>query len=369
MSTIGSRLPIRRPIFWFVALGLALSALILSWSFTSPNSHRRQIEEATFRTPLPARPAESGSTIRTIVDSDDEPEDVDGILANPAFTEPALASLRPKEPDLQLIDASPLGPLPRIAEDGRRPLQTYARPYDAGDANPKIAIVVTGLGLQADATNASFHLPGAVSLMFSPYADDLPALFERARLAGHEVLMELPMEPEDYPTSDPGPHTLRASGTVDANLERLTWILSRAQGYFAVGGHGGAFADSPEAIPVMRALAGRGLGMVEIDGEGLALAGEEVDLPYLSAPDWIDGTPSADAIDQALAELEAGARQDGSAIGIAEPYPITLKRLVEWATTLEGRGLSLVPASAIMLERAEPAGDGDEDASLARSDN
>ena len=30
----------------------------------------------------------------------------------------------------------------------------------------------------------------------------------RAREAGHEVLLEVPMEPFDYPDNDPGPQTL-----------------------------------------------------------------------------------------------------------------------------------------------------------------
>jgi polysaccharide deacetylase 2 family uncharacterized protein YibQ len=369
MSTIGNLLPIRRPVFWVVAVCLVLATLPLVWSFSS-SGNTLSNDKVSLVVALPLRPPAAGDTIRTITsNSDVGADDVAGSPANPAFTTPSLDPLKPNEPDLQLVDASPLGPLPRIAEDGRRPMQVYARSFDQSDARPKIAIMVTGLGLQADSTNATFHLPGAVSLMFSPYGEELPSLFERARLAGHEVLLELPMEPGDYPTNDPGPHTLRASGTVDANVERLNWVLSRAQGYFAVGGQGGAFAESPEAAPIMKAIAERGVGFIEIDGSALSSFRSNAGLVHISTPNWIDETPTADAIDEKLGELEALARRDGIALGVAEPYPITLQRLVEWTATLEQRGIALVPASSLLLGVNGVLVEGDQASSVAQSEN
>lgn len=351
MSTVGRRSPVRKLMAWGLALGLPLLG-ILAMFWTPSFGAIRKSSDVSLSQSIPPRPPSPGETLRAAFTPDPNAPAVDGELANPAFTAPTLDPLKPNEPDLELVDASPFGPLPRIGDDGRQPLQTYARPYDRRDERPKVAIMVTGLGPQADATNATFHLPGAISLMFSPYTEDLPAYFERARLAGHEVLLELPMEPPDYPASDPGPHTLRASGTVDANIERLNWVLARAPGYFAVAGRGGAFADSQEAGPVMRELAAKGVGMIEIDGAGLTGASDAADLAYLSAPNWIDDTPSVQAIDQALAELEAKAIEQGRAIGVAEAYPVTLRRLVEWTADLEERGIALVPVSAILLEES-----------------
>ena len=370
MATIGDLLSIRRPYFWISAIGFLLASLLLIWSLTSMNKASSR-GKASWDVVLPSRPPAAGDTIRTIIEDADsaQGESIEGPPANPAFTTPALDPLKPNEPDLQLVDASPLGPLPRIAEDGRRPLETYARPYDGNDTRPRIAIMVTGLGLQADATNATIHLPGAVSLMFSPYTEDLPTLFERARLAGHEVLIELPMEPSDYPTNDPGAHTLRASGTVDTNLERLNWVLSRAQGYFAVGGQGGVFAASPEAPPMMQALAERGLGMVEIDGDSLGKVGAEADLAYLSTAIRIDDPPTADSINQVLANLEVKAKREGAAFAVAEAYPVTLKQLVSWSADLEQRGIVLAPVSAILFKQQAGLNNEDQKPSIAQSDN
>jgi polysaccharide deacetylase 2 family uncharacterized protein YibQ len=260
--------------------------------------------------------------------------------------------LAPAPPDPSLIENGPFGPLPRIGLEGRRPLLAYARPFDLDQATPRIAILVTGLGLQAEITDTAIALPAVVSLQFSPYGLDLPALIERARGAGHEVLIELPMEPLDYPASDPGPHTLLAEAPVADNLERLDWLLARAAGYVALGGSGDRFATSAAADPVLSVLAERGLGIVETSGFALAAAAERTGLPHVGTSGPIDEEPSVLAIDYALAALEAEAAATGSAVGIAQAYPVSLERIRLWADTLDDKGLVLAPVSALLIERA-----------------
>lgn len=376
MSTIGSLLPIRGNLLVLCLAGGALAATAIGFRWFGGAGELRQVASASFEQPLPQQPSNSASTAPVSINSSNEVVSQDTELpssppANPEFTQPEIADIKPSAPNLDLVDASPSGPLPRISNDGRLPLTTYARPFDTEDERPKIAIIVTGLGPQIDATNASFHLPAAISLSFSPYTEDLPSLFERARLAGHEVLLELPMEPDNYPTDDPGPHTLRASGTSDANLERLIWVLSRAPGYFAVAGSSGAFGKSPEAAPIAKEIASKGLGFIEIDGNKLEGQADNADLAYITTQQWIDETPSADAIKNALADLEAKAKAEGGAIGVAEAYPITLQHLVDWSAELNSRGILLVPVSAILIERQEQLGGDDQDSgsNVAQSQN
>ncbi len=125
-------------------------------------------------------------------------------------------------PDQRLVEESRFGPLPRIGLDGARPADVYARPLmtSAAKANaPRIALVVGGLGLSATATQAAIaDLPGVVTLAFAPYGKDLAARVAEARAQGHEVMLQLPMEPIDYPQTNPGPHTLLASASVAENI-------------------------------------------------------------------------------------------------------------------------------------------------------
>ncbi len=115
-------------------------------------------------------------------------------------------------PDPGLVEKSPDGPLPIIGKDGRQAWQVYARPFDSGDKRPRLALIITGLGLdRALSQAATDRLPGGVTLGFDPYAADVKDAINQARGLGHEILLGLPMEPLDYPRQDPGPLTLLAA--------------------------------------------------------------------------------------------------------------------------------------------------------------
>ncbi len=267
-----------------------------------------------------------------------------------------------------LTEDGPFGPLPRIGQDGRRPFLAYAHPFNFEDPRPKVAVLVLGLGLQAELTETALRLPGEISLQFTPYAANLAAAFERARRAGHEVLLDLPMEPLDDRVSDPGPQTLRSDNSTAENLKRLSWVLARAPGYVAVAGGGARFAASPAAPPVLDVLAQRGLAMIEVGSGELAAGARTVGLPYASVATAIDADPSSVAIDHALAALEAEALRRGSALGVVEGYPVSLERLRLWAATLEDKGLALAPVSALVIEQSGLAAEVPEDGrELSRS--
>jgi polysaccharide deacetylase 2 family uncharacterized protein YibQ len=254
--------------------------------------------------------------------------------------------------DFTLTEDGPFGSLPRIGSDGRRPFIEYARPFNFEDARPKVAVLLLGRGLQVELFDAALALPGPISLQLSPYAPDLPALVERARDAGHEVLLDLPMEPADHSASDQGPYTLLADNSSDENLERLNWLLARAPGYIAVAGGGPRFAGSAHVGDVLEVLARRGLALIELGASHLKSAAAAAGLPYASAPPPIGQDPSALSIDDALAGLEAKAMAGGSALGVVQGNPASLERLRVWAATLHGRGLVLAPVSAVLIEQA-----------------
>ncbi|MBS0273663.1 MAG: divergent polysaccharide deacetylase family protein [Proteobacteria bacterium] len=255
--------------------------------------------------------------------------------------------------DPGLIEPTPAGPLPRIADDGRSPMNAYAPPVP-NVQGPRIAIVVTGLGVSAKATQAAIaNLPAAITLAFLPYADDVQRWVSEARRRGHEVLLEVPMEPYDFPDSDPGPHTLRASSGEDSNIDRLTWSLTRFTGYAGVTNLLGArFMADPSALePVMTFLARRGLVFFDAGPVSRSSApdvAKRIGAPYVQSATNIDAIQTGMEIDQRLSELEARARLNGSAAGTAFVYPVTIERLTSWAQGLSGRGFVLVPASAIV---------------------
>ena len=245
-----------------------------------------------------------------------------------------------------LTTPSPNGPLPVVAADGRTPFQVYARPFK-GNGKPKIALVVGGLGLNASTTRKAIeNLPPEVTLSFVPYADGLQGWIDLARANGHEVLLEIPMEPMDYPENDPGPYTLLAQSQAGEIDKRMEWLLSRAQGYFGVTNYlGGRFLASDAGVAAFSGtLKKRGLAFVD---DGQAKAGSPGGPPRASADRVVDDQLSPEAIDRQLLALEAAALQRGQALGSGFAYPVTVQQISRWADGLDRRGYQLAPASAM----------------------
>ena len=255
--------------------------------------------------------------------------------------------------DPALVENTPQGPLPRIADDGRRPMQGYAAPAMAG-AKFKIAIVVSGLGLSSTATKAALDsLPPSVTLGFAPYAGDVGQWVAEARQHGHEILLEIPMEPFDFPDSDPGPHTLRAGQEEDANIQRLTWAMTRFTGYAGVTNLLGQrfLSDSAALSPALTYLNRRGLYFFDNGAASQSVVptvAGQVGMPAVQSGAALDSIQTALEIDRRLSELETQARANGSAVGSAFLYPVSVARIASWAKGLQSRGFVLVPVSAIV---------------------
>ena len=267
------------------------------------------------------------------------------------------ASPLARAPIAGFFETTPSGPLPIIAQDGRKPAQAYARPFTLAPNRPAIAVIVGGLGFNARATTQAIEeLPPEITLSFVPYADNLQTWIDRARAHGHEVMIELPMEPFDPDADDTGPLTLLASASRQQNLARLNALLARAAGYFAVTNYQGArFATSAQASrPVAESLHQRGVSLITTGiGQRTALtnAADSVGVATSAADRIIDVRRDAEAIDEQLLNLEALALQNRTAIGAGFAYPLTMEQVSRWASRINERGYQLAPASAILNAR------------------
>jgi hypothetical protein len=268
-------------------------------------------------------------------------------------------------PDRRLVEKSRYGLLPRIGADGARPADVYARPPLLSEklpaGAPRVALVVSGLGLSESGTmDAIERLPGAVTLAFAPYGPDLERDATRAREAGHETLLQLPMEPFDFPANNPGPHTLLSGAAATENIDNLHWLMTRFAGYVGVMNFLGAkFTADPAALTtVLGDVAARGLLYLDDGTSPRSLARDvaaKLNLRAGGADVVIDADPSPQAIDAALIKLEAQARANGLAIGVAAALPVSVEHVARWAHSLEARGLALIPVSAVVSRGPGPA--------------
>jgi polysaccharide deacetylase 2 family uncharacterized protein YibQ len=259
--------------------------------------------------------------------------------------------------DPRLLEKSRYGMIPVVA-DGLKPFTVYAADADRAKAAkmPVVAIIIGGLGVgAAKTTDAIMKLPPAVTLAFTPYGADPTKLAERARAQRHEILLQIPMEPFDYPDNDPGPQTLLTSLAAEQNLDRLYWHLSRFQGYAGIANFMGARFVSTDAVmqPIIREAAKRGLGYLD-DGStprsvAPALAAGQA-MPFAKADLAIDAVPTSAEIDRTLIKLETLAKERGIAVGVASALPISIERIAAWVKTLDSRGILLVPLTTAMLK-------------------
>ena len=266
-------------------------------------------------------------------------------------------------PDPRLVEKGRFGSLPRIGSDGARPSEVYARPLVTSPAlkpeAPQIALVLGGMGLNPVATSAAVQsLPGAVTMGFAPYGADLETQVAHARDEGHEVILQVPMEPFDR-ADIPGPHTLLSGAEPAQNLEHLRWLMSRMTGYIGVANFLGAkfTGRADDLSPVLREVASRGLIYFDDGTSSQSLAASlapGLGSAAVRADVVIDATPRSDAIDAALNRLESLARSKGVAIGYAAGLPGAIDPIARFARGLEKRGIALVPLSVAVGRSAGP---------------
>jgi polysaccharide deacetylase 2 family uncharacterized protein YibQ len=282
-----------------------------------------------------------------------------GDAADASASAETLAVLMPPEIPLSssaepgLIEQSSFGPLPRVAPDGARPREAYARRAGiVGEGASAIVIVVGGLGLSQTGTqDAIAMLPEDVTLAFAPYGSSLQRWVDEARSEGHEVILQVPLEPRNYPQENPGEHTLLVSADGGANRQDLHWIMSRMTSYAGVMNYMGARFTSDERalVPFLGEIGERGLYYLD-DGTSLAsltsAVGEALRVPVITADLVVDADRSPGAIQRELAALESMALTSGLAVGVASAFPESVDAIAGWIANAEARGLVIVPASA-----------------------
>jgi polysaccharide deacetylase 2 family uncharacterized protein YibQ len=252
----------------------------------------------------------------------------------------------------KLVEKAEAGELPIIGADGTKPWNYYAKPFTRKGSQPMIAIIITGIGQNKKVAEKAMALPENFTLSLSPYAKNVGSWASSARLTAHEKLIDLPMEPSNYPASDPGPHGLVINKGLKENELRLQWALARFTGHLGVvTPQNEVFTANNEAFRVvLQSLSNRGLLVVmgrepaKTDTKDMI---ESSNTAYVIADMLIDEEFTAPSIQTRLVALEQLAKKRGYAVGIAQATPLTIEQLRTWSERLAEKGIVLVPVSAV----------------------
>ena len=324
-----------------IAMTPAVTVEVLADDETAPkNSSKEQSQAKDQR-------IEDGSD-KTIMEKSEKPKDTSG------DRDALVGIIFP-----HITEETEDGPLPIIAADGRQPWLEYSRGFKRADRKPRIALIVTNLGLSATYTKAALKLlPEDITLSFSHVAPRLKSWIREARQKGHEVLMDIPMEPLGFPKNDPGRATLLTSSNEVENLNRLEHVMKKAGGYVGLLGTLGTkfMLHSETFLPILKTIKQRGLIYVDSRSTSRSLGPElasSIQLPRAFNNIFIDKEPSNQKIKDKLDELEKIALKKRFAVGIAQPFPLTIEILSQWAEKLKAKQISLAPITAVVDKQSQ----------------
>ena len=224
--------------------------------------------------------------------------------------------------------------------------------YVEPDGRPMLAIVFDDLGVDKARTQAAIKLPAPLTMSFLPYAEALGEQADAARLAGHEIWMHVPMEPNKA-NIDPGPKVLLTGSAPAELLNNLAWSLDRFDRYVGINNHMGSrfTANLAEMHVVMQELNRRGLAFLDSltssQSQG-RLAALTTGVAFAARNIFLDHQDDVAKIKEQLSKLETLAIRQGHAIAIAHPRDRTLETVKIWLESLDNKGLLLVPVSALL---------------------
>ncbi|MEJ2520607.1 MAG: divergent polysaccharide deacetylase family protein [Desulfuromonadales bacterium] len=195
-----------------------------------------------------------------------------------------------------------------IVEQSRRPqiIVHFLPPRPELPAGPLMTIIMDDLGRSLATAEALIALPEPVTFAILPNEPLATQVADRAHAAGHEVMMHLPMEPED----------------IGLSFLPLSHILERMVDYrLFQAGMTICYADIADVATV-----------------------------------FLDNVADVDAILREISRLEDKARRNGLAIGICHPYPETLEALRRALPLARRRGITVVPMTVLLQKQAMAQG-------------
>lgn len=311
-----------------------------------------------------------GLLIVTVVGFDDRPLPPPGPSAYDTPAPPMLPSATRPAPPVTVAKRRET-PSPRDeTEPGRAepaPVSRKAVPLPAWQrfaavhgptlGRPMIAVIVDDMGVDRKHSARAIHLRGPLTMSFLTYAIGIRGQAAAARRAGHEIMIHVPMQPDDA-SAYAGPKSIRLDLPVAELRRRIDWALGRLDDYVGINNHMGSrfTADGRGMAMVLGEVKRRGLLFIDSRTSartvGAAVA-RRLAVPFAARDYFLDDDPAPDAIAAKLKAVERTALAKGYAIAIGHPRESTLDVLERWLPTLASRGFALVPVSAVVGRRRE----------------
>lgn len=346
LSTFFPSSPFVRSFAEAMLAGLVILALIVGWMTLRFDRTAEMIQ--TF-IPTKAAQIESSTASENLSRKDDAKDSQDG-HASLAPAEPL-----PPAPIEGLTEAYGSGVLPVAStEKDLTPFEAYRKPFTPKSGKSLVSIVVVDYGLSETTSHSMLaNLPAEISFVLTPYAHDAASWGAKAREAGHEFWLSMPMETQNPTAQDAGPLAIMVNASLEENNSRLFTLMSSTSGYAGlVSQKDHRFVKTDmDVSPVMKQVFGRGLAFAEsnpaIPAYGLSLA-MEFAYPYVQNTFWIDASLRSADIDRVIRQIERQAQSKGRVVAFVHPYPVAIRKIQDWLDKAEDNNIQIAPLSAMV---------------------
>ena len=259
----------------------------------------------------------------------------------PDIVKPPVATTLPGERGPETV-------IPDTA-DGRTAVHPVVTP-------PRVSIVIDDMGADLEKLRALMRLDSPITIAVMPHLKYSAQVATEAHARGWDVIMHLPMEPQDMGENDPGVGALLVVMTPEEVRTQMVNDFKTVPYALGVNNHmGSKFTEDAELMKVVMQEVKK-KKMFFLDSrtspdsvvEKLARS-MKVDSAVRNV--FLDNTREKGYIKGQIRELVSIAKKRGKAIGIGHPYPETIEALAETVDELGRQGVTVVRLSDLVESR------------------
>jgi uncharacterized protein len=225
----------------------------------------------------------------------------------------------------------------------------------AGEA--RLALIIDDLGNQERLGQRAVRLPGAIAVAVLPHTPFARPLAQQAHELGKEVLVHLPMQPERAEL-ELGPDGLRLEQTHTELALTLATAVAAVPFASGVNNHMGSLLtrDARHMRWLMQELHRDELFFIDSYTTHMSLGlgtARAQGVPALKRDVFLDTDPEPEAIAFQWSRLLGLAKDNGFAVAIAHPYPVTLEFLETALLALATADYTVVPLRTLLPPEPE----------------
>jgi polysaccharide deacetylase 2 family uncharacterized protein YibQ len=236
------------------------------------------------------------------------------------------------------------------AKGVRRPVPKIPRQLSI--ESPRVAIIIDDVGYERAVTYKLMDLQAPLTFSVLPYSPFQRRIVERAHQKGFEIMLHLPMEPQEYPEVDPGPGALLTTmppGQLGVQLNRNLNAVAHVRG---VNNHMGSkmTEHSDQMCQILSVLKKRDLYFIDSltsSGSICETSARSLNIRFAERDIFLDHVQTAENIRRQIERLIRIAERYGEALGIGHPHRETYEVLRLMLPEMRER-VRLVPASQLV---------------------